>query len=55
MDHEPKGFSQFEIIKVLVSSFRFIWIPVLYVSTAIMNILLFQCVVSTLDVMIWRL
>ena len=50
MDHEPKGFSQFEIIKILVSSFRFIWIPVLYVSTAIMNILLFQCVVSTLDV-----
>ena len=29
---ETEGFFQFEIINVLVSSFRFIWIPMLWVN-----------------------
>ena len=51
----PKGFFQFEIIiNVLVRSFRFIWIPVLWVYGH------YKCCTllargSTLDIRIWRL
>ena len=52
-------FFQFEvIITVLVSSFRFIWIPryLSYGSTSITNIfIMLQCGGSTLGVRIWRL
>ena len=53
---KPKGFNQFEsIINVLVSSFWFIWIPVLYGSTTISDIFIFTVRGSTLVVRIWRL
>ena len=53
---EPKGFFQFEItINILVSSFHFIWIPMLsgYGSTATILILLVRRL--SLCVRIWRL
>ena len=52
---ETKGFFQFEIIiNVLGSSFRFIWIPMLWVCD-IINMFTLTVRGVTLDVRIWRL
>ena len=53
----PKRFAQFEIsINVLVSSYRFIWIPYLcYGSTAIRNIRILSVQGPSLFIRIWRL
>ena len=54
----PKDFFQFEIIiNVLVSSFRFIWIPMLWCHgcTAIINVLILSTWGPSLYVKIWRM